>query len=245
MNPLLAALFAAPLLAPNLAPAGGDPGGDSHIEMLPEQLAIPAGVRSRVVTVRNGGTHPMDVRLTPRAWEQLPNGEAKLTTTDALTALPAALTLQPGESRQVKISPTRPVGTVEQAFRIHVEEVDPKGQPLGEASSSLPVFIQPPVPRAAAVIRAAHIAYQTVSFSLANVGSSHFVTTKTEVVAFDAAGARVFSTTLPAAFVLADGSRFFGTDLPPAVCRATRVEVFVDTPGARVTETLGRPNCSE
>jgi P pilus assembly chaperone PapD len=185
----------------------------------------------------------MELRLTPEAWRQLPSGEAKLTRTDALVSRPEALTLRPGESRQVKILPTRAVTAVEQAFRIRIEEVD--GGESVDDSISLPVFVEPPVPRAKPVIGSTRIVYQTASFSLGNVGTSHFVTTKVEVAAFDAAGARVFSTLLPAAYVLADGAHLFRADLPQEACRATRVAVFVDTPMGSVTSSLGRPNCTD
>lgn len=245
MSPFLpASALLAPLLVPFLALSGDPTTAEGAFQVSPNHVAIAAGTKVRQVTVKNDGEQPVRLRVLPQSWSQTLRGDPELTATSALVSTPSALTLAAGESRQVSLVPTRASGALEQAFRIVLEEVDAEGHATGAAPRSVPVFIEPRVARAEPVLATSLLSYRTLSFSIGNEGSAHFIATRVQVVAKSEAGERVFSAELPASYVLAGSRRGYGLDLPEAACRAASVEVQVETGRDRFVFPFGRLRCS-
>jgi P pilus assembly chaperone PapD len=146
--------------------------------------------------------------------------------------VPALLTLKAGESRNVRVGTTVQAGTVEQAYRIFIEQLP--GAPTAAAGASvsmrtrlnIPVFIDPAKPEARIEVLApqlqqgGHLAVEAKS-----VGNTHVFVTDLEFIMTNAAGATVFATKGPAfGYILPGHTRVLtsGTEKPTGdQCRAS------------------------
>ena len=129
------------------AVAGGGAGG-SVLGVSPVGIERAGKERTAVLTLRNGGSEPLNVQLRVFRWTQV-DGEDVLVRTSDIVASPPAAVILPGQRNVVRVvrQDTDPPAEAE-AYRLIVDEVpDPEAVKAGTIKmalrQSVPVFFLP------------------------------------------------------------------------------------------------------
>ncbi|MDR6292115.1 fimbrial chaperone protein [Inquilinus ginsengisoli] len=133
---LIAAACAGLWLGIGEARAGG-------LEVAPIGVDFNAGQMAQIITVTNRADAPATVQLRTFAWSQ-PGGVERLAPTDAVVASPPIVTIPPGREQVIRVLLRRPAsGTVEQAYRLTVDEIPVlvPGRLNVALHLSLPIFV--------------------------------------------------------------------------------------------------------
>jgi fimbrial chaperone protein len=204
---------------------------------------------SASIAVTNQTTQKLRLQVTGFSWKQSTTGQLQLAKTDQLIYFPQLLTLDPGETKRVRIGVTMPQGPVEKTFRVFMEEL-PSLQsvlgPKGRAQVTLllkvgvPVFLRPagsPVVSGAA--RTGSIEKGAVNFDVVNTGNTHFSIQSVLVSGKNGAGVQQFSQSVSGWYVLAGGTRHFVVPISAARCAAlSSLTIQVRTDAGRFSETF-------
>lgn len=148
MRPTLAgaALLAALLAVPRASRA-------QALEVAPVNVLLPAGAMATTLSVINRGAQPMPIQVRAFAWDQR-GGIDHLTRTNDLMVSPPIVVVAPGAAQVIRLVLRRPAGSVEQAFRILLDQIPPPGAPgivRIALRLSIPVFAEPAARAAAAL----------------------------------------------------------------------------------------------
>lgn len=213
----------------------------------PVLVNLSAKVTSSVLAIRNLADEPVRVQLSAHAWNQTPSGEVVLTPTRDIVFFPSLLTLAPHELRNIRLTAASELlatTAVEKSYRIIVEEL----LPLVNASTpstavrvitkmSIPLFLQPAVLQPVARVDHLQVAGAHATFSVANAGSSHFLTRRVYLHVNAPDGTTLFDKAMGGWYVLARSWRVYDLDLPPTVCsRGASITVEVETDQGRVVQ---------
>ena len=195
----------------------------------PISVTLNKANQSTSVAITNQSTRKLRLQITAFAWQQKPSGEMQLTPTQDLIFFPQLLTLDPGETRRVRIGVTAPQGSVEKPFRLFMEElpslesvVAPKGASVTiRMKVGIPVFVSPLIaPKVTGAIRDAVVRDGTLSFDVVNTGNTHFAIQKVDVVGKNAVGSDVLSQQLSGWYLLAGETRHFAVPVSRERCSA-------------------------
>ncbi len=143
----------------------------------PVRIELSASQPTAVIHVKNTGSAPVTVQLSPMAWSQ-PEGKDRLMPTRELLATPQIFSLKPGATQLVRVGALRKCDPeIELPYRLLLEEIPPPPPPDFKGlqvalSISMPVFLQPQK-LAVASIRARLIETpdQGLRLRLSNVGT--------------------------------------------------------------------------
>ena len=166
---LLASLVLA--LAPLAARAG-------QVDVSPVRFTFGPGQTIGTLSLANVGADPLRMQLKVFAWAQAPDGSMKLSPTDDVIVFPTLLTIQPGASRQVRVGYEGPKPQVERTYRIFVEELPSlEGLQRGlsltmRARVGVPIFVQPPNPKAQGRITGVAVHRNHIEVGLENAGNT-------------------------------------------------------------------------
>ena len=105
----------------------------ASFDVNPIVIELSAKTGTATIAVKNRSTEPARFHLTASAWSQREDGEMSLLPTKELVFFPAILTLQPQESRQIRVGAKVKPGATERAYRIFIQEL-PGLQKVGEHS---------------------------------------------------------------------------------------------------------------
>jgi fimbrial chaperone protein len=220
----------------------------------PIKVTIAKSNASESVAVTNQSAQKLRLQISGFSWAQDAGGQMQLAQTDDLVFFPQLLTLEPGETRRVRIGSTAQQGSVEKTFRVFMEELpslesitNPKGAQLTiRMKVGIPVFIAPSVPaQLKGEVRGGAVRGGVLSFDVANTGNTHFPIQQVQVTGMGAAG-RVFHQDITGWYVLAGGVRRFSIPLAKARCEALRsvdVRVQTDTFGFSNAFTPSNKQC--
>jgi fimbrial chaperone protein len=227
--------------------AGLRPGGaeGATFTVDPTQIFIAGRTTSVLLTLRNESQQPLRFQLSVFAWSQSASGEMQLEPTEDIVFFPALLTLEPNETRRVRVgSATRPEAR-EKTYRIFVEELPPL-EP--EASGvrvltkmGIPIFVRPPEEESSAQLTGLERRDRQFHFTLANNGTVHVVPQKVTVRGLADSG-ETFAQELESWYVLAGGRREFSLNLPESECsRVTSLVVDIEFASGSLQERLQTP----
>lgn len=139
----MAAAIAAAFLC--LWPGSPDAG---LLQVSPVGVEVPSPGATATLTLRNGGTDPLNAQIRVYRWSQV-DGEEKLEPTEDVVASPPIVTLSPNTDYTVRLVRVgkRPVAAGE-SYRLLVDELpEPKGQQSSAVTLvmrySIPVFFYP------------------------------------------------------------------------------------------------------
>lgn len=223
----------------------------SSVDVNPTRIHLASAERSESLVLHNGGTAPVRFQVTSFDWKQSLSGEMQLGPTSDLSFFPSLLELKPNESRKIRVMSRVPVGATEKTYRLFVDELPP---PEGSRASGVqvltrlgvPVFLQPPNPRAQPVL-AAKLEKARLHVTLENTGNSYYVAEAVEVVGRAANGAVVLEQKLPAWYVLARGRRVYDLPVGPEACKkltSVKLSVKSDYGNATASHTPAAEACS-
>ena len=215
----LVAAFA--LLAPSAAVA-------ATFSVDPISVTLVKGNSSATIAVVNQSGSKLRLQVSGFAWAQSTSGELQLTPTDALIFFPQLLSLDPGETKRIRVGVTLPQGATEKTFRVFMEELPSLASVVAPASGpqltirmkiGVPIFVRP---LGAASIsgeaRNVSIRGGSLQFDIANTGNVHFSVQDVRVAAATATGAPAFSQDLSGWYVLAGETRHYVVPLSKERC---------------------------
>jgi fimbrial chaperone protein len=227
----------------NAAPAWA-----SAFQVSPVRLPLTASKSNGILALRNQSPETLRFQVTGFAWSQSPSGEMLLAQTTDIVFFPTMLSLKPGEARNLRVGAAVAIGATEKTYRIFVEELPPIDD-TGTVNAvrvlmkmGIPIFLEPSKPVATPSIDALAMQGQRLAFALRDTGNAHFFTKKVHVSALGDAGQSLFEQDLPAWYVLGGSSRDYTLDLPGSACKASRLQVRVETDGTTIESFLPTPN---
>ncbi|MBJ6761482.1 fimbria/pilus periplasmic chaperone [Myxococcaceae bacterium JPH2] len=221
----------------------------SSVEVNPVRLELASGARGTVVMVKNQGTEPTRFQASVHTWAQDERGHMTLEPTQELFFFPSMLTLEPGESRPIRVGLSSAPAEAERAFRLIVEELPPLEPAVPTAGLkvltrvSLPVFVAPKRRVFEGRIEDAEVRASRLRLRVRNAGTVNFFVRQARGHGLDAEGKAVAELGQPGWYVLAGGSQVFELEVPPEHCRKVRsVELEVETDQGVLRQTVAIPN---
>jgi len=194
---------------------------------------------SATIAVANQSSSTLRLQVTGFAWQQSASGQIELAPSDDLVIFPQLLTLDPGETRRIRVGTTAAQGPHESTFRIFLEELPSLQAVTAKAGATLnirmkigiPVFLNPTSQRqVSGAVQNIAVNDGSLDFDVVNTGNTHFSIAQVHVVGRNPAGASVFTRNVDGWYVLAGGVRRYAIKLPKAACEAmTSVTVGVRT----------------
>jgi fimbrial chaperone protein len=234
------------LLHADKAQAGG-------FDVAPISLTLSAKAANGMLVVTNRSKEPLRFHVSASAWDQTPEGEMVLTPTRDIMFFPAMLTLNPQESRNLRVGVVAKPGTTEKTYRVFVQELPALATAEQQGGGTvgmlvklgIPVFLEPTAaPKAAPSVSALQLQGPKFSFNLNNTGNSHFVPDRILVKARD--GSTVLHTEeVNAWYVLPGRKTRYAVTLPAAVCVGIKsVDVELKWARGPTTATLENVHCT-
>jgi len=202
----------------------------SVVHLSPTVVVMNYGNETASIEVRNDSARPIGFKVQAYHWTNGPGGEPKLESTDEIIVFPAAIALQVGETRRIRIGTQIAAATaskgVERSYRIILDEVASasvlKRNGLATRMQfSLPVFVQAKDRTAHVSMPAPTLEGGTLRLSLSNSGRLHVTPKTIEARGVGASGAVVWTRTFRPWYLLSGEVRHQSAALTPAECRAT------------------------
>ncbi|NBD07935.1 molecular chaperone [Corallococcus sp. Z5C101001] len=208
----------------------------ASLEVNPVRVELGTGARGVVVTVKNQSTEPTRFQASAHTWVQDEEGRMTLAPTQEVFFFPAMLSLEPGESRLIRVGVSSAPQDKERSFRLVVEELPPL-EPAVSAMGlriltrvSIPVFVAPKRKEILGRVEKIELRESKFRFQVANAGTVNFFIRQTRVRGLDAQGKRLVEREQPGWYVLAGDKQVFTLDVPADMCGQVRsVEVEAET----------------
>ncbi len=193
---------------------------------------MPAGESAGSVAIRNTSNAAVGFRASALSWTNAGEQDVRLEPTDDLVVFPATLVIPPKDTRKIRIGARFGPVAIERSYRLILEEVavEPSASSAGVVMRmrfSLPLFFQPKDRRTSVELAAPDLSSGRVRVTVRNAGRLHVTPRAFTIVGLDAAGAEIWSRTLPAWYLLAGESRTYDRDLTLDECGPT-ASVTVD-----------------
>jgi fimbrial chaperone protein len=217
--------------------------------IFPLRVDLTEAVPSTLVTVKNNSPEPLRMQVTCASWDEDANGKMQLAPTGDIVAFPLALTLQPGESRNVRVGRQTRASTTERTYRVFCQELPPirkKGEKPGIrvlTRMGVPVFVPPASPRREVKLVDATLASGVLSFRIQNTGNVSYLVKNFHVRGLSSSFSAVFDQNVTGWYVLAGHTRSFKVAAQPNVAAhlsALDVEVLSAYKPVRGTLTVRR-----
>lgn len=196
------------------------------IELIPTTITVPAGESAGSVAIRNASDTAVGFRASALSWTNAGEQDMRLEPTEDLVVFPATLVIPPRDTRRIRIGARFGPVAIERSYRLILEEVglEPSSSSSGVTMRmrfSLPVFFQPKNRRTSVELGAPDLSRGRVRVTVKNAGRLHVTPRAFTIAGLDAAGARIWSRTLPAWYLLAGESRTYERDLTVDECGST------------------------
>ncbi|GEN12969.1 fimbrial chaperone protein [Myxococcus fulvus] len=212
------------------------PGLAASVEVNPVRLELVGGARGVVVTVKNLGDETTRFQASMHTWAQDETGRMSLEPTQEVFFFPSMLTLEPGESRPIRVGISSAPRDTERTFRLIVEELPPFG-PVPPSMGlkiltrvSVPVFVAPQHKDLQARVEEVDLRQSRFHFRVKNPGTVSFFIRQARVRGLDEKGQRLVEKEEAGWYVLSGGSRVFALETPVEQCQRIRsLEVEVET----------------
>lgn len=220
----------------------------ANFEFGPPTMSLTAGDRIGTVTLTNVADAPVRFEVEGFRWEQRTDGQLQLDPTSDLVVFPRLLTLAAHETRRIRVAVNVASGELEKTYRVQVSEIPqfigPSQQQPGasielRSQLRLPIFFAPVATRLAGNIANASVRHGTLTFSVTNSGTTHFVTKNLSVSGQGAANLTKFTKNLDGWYVLAGGHRDYSVALPH--CAQLRAITIEADAGTHVSQTIDVP----
>jgi fimbrial chaperone protein len=244
------ALFLALLGA--LAPV---PAAAGEYSVSPMRISLDRDATSSVVTLNNSGSDRMSFQISVMEWTQDADGRDRYAPSSEVVFFPKILTLQPGDSRVVRVGVQAIPGKTERTFRLFIEPLPatvreplpPGAQISVNLRFALPIFVKPPARASAGEIEGAVVNKGVLTLTLRNTGNEHLRTDDGVVVTGrDAQGNDVFTERIESRYVLAGVAKSLTLAIPKAACaRVATVEISAQAEQFTLSQKLdvGRASC--
>ena len=207
----------------------------SAFSVSPTRVMLAPGSTSAVLTLTNGSANPIRFELSAFAWDQTEDGHMELAETRDIVFYPPLLTIEPGESRRIRVSAVTAPGSVEKTYRLFVEELPNRESDTADAGihvrtkMGVPVFLRGPRPTTETSVNDLAVHGRTMSFAVNNSGTSHVVLQRVQVRGLSQTGEEVFVRSVDGWYLLAGHRQQFHVEVPLEGClRVTTIGVTAE-----------------
>jgi len=202
-------------------------GGTATINVTPTQLVLPRPGATTSLMLRNESDEPARFQVTGHRWSNTSDGQIALEPTSDLIFFPTVFTLEPRQTRRLRIACKLAASARELTYRLILEQLPalqrpPDGGVQMLMRASVPVFVQPSTLIAKATLAPASFARDEVQVDLRNHGTVHVRVQEIVVRAEDAAGAVLHEARVAGWYVLPEETRRFRVPMPSAICERVR-----------------------
>jgi fimbrial chaperone protein len=194
-----------------------------QFNITPTRLFIARNQTSTSLMLRNDGGETLRFQVSAFAWSNDRDGQMVLNPTTDVVFFPMLFSVEPGQSRRVRVAVSARAIERELSYRLLVEQLPSRASVLPPGvqmlmRASIPVFVRPASMVARATLDEVDAIGGRLSFVLRNVGTVHVSTTQIAVRAPRGDGGKMFETSLPGWYLLAGESRVYHVTLPADVC---------------------------
>ena len=234
---------------------GALPALASEYTVSPMRMELDRDARSTVLTLTNTGTDRIDFQLKVMEWTQDAEGRDKYSDTAEIVFFPKILSLDPNESRVVRVGiKSVPVST-ERTFRLFIEKIpapNPEPRPPGahvavNVRFALPIFVKPPAHEAKGAIGTFAVTRGESVIALTNTGNEHLhMDEGVALTGRDANANVVFTKKFEDRYLLAGTTKRLVTTIPRESCaQLATLEVTAKTEQFTLSRTLdvSRKSC--
>lgn len=219
----------------------------SAFKVTPVKVLLSQRASTALLTLTNESDRRLRFQASVFRWDQTREGKMELTPTRDVVFFPPILSVEPGETRKVRLGSAGPFGPSEKSYRIFFEELpelDSAGNDKGSqlfirTRMGIPIFFQPeekePGTRFDSVAAAAGILH----FSVRNTGNVHVNLRGVRVKGLSDSGSPLFEREAEGWYVLAGGTRDYAIEIPAERCGEVNrfvIEALVDE--ATIVENL-------
>ena len=222
--PVAAALACAALARPAAA---------ASFSVDPTLITLSPRATSTLLVVRNESPQPVRLQVSAVAWAQGLEGDMQVQPTEDLVFFPALFTLEPGQDRKVRVGTTATFGAAEKSYRLFVEQLPPATREADAGTAihvltkmGIPVFLTPSTIRLSGGLSGVGLHGDSVSFTLDNTGTVHFVPDTVRVLGTASTGEVLIDRKLQGWYVLAGGARRFSLAVRAPECQRIRTMAF-------------------
>ena len=248
--------FTAQSFSQNPPSAGDTPQQSRNFSISPITVSInsEAPNPNTFFTVRNDSSQAKRLQVTAYRWTQTNPSTPTLAPTEEVVLFPLLFTLEPNQSRQLRLGITAPPTTLEKTYRVIVEELPSpqtqNNQGMGiniRLAMSIPVFFQPRQPQSQPGITNLANQKGLFTFSLTNTGNAHYMAQEIQVTGTDSTGKALWQKSRKGWYVLADSSIPYDLELPKTDCqKVATLTVNVktnssDTNNRNLSQSLSTP----
>lgn len=221
----------------------------------PMRIYLDRAAASSVVTLNNTGSDRVTFQISAMEWTQDAEGRDRYAPTSEVVFFPKIVTLQPGESRVVRVGVQAIPVKAEHTFRLFIEPLPAPAKETLEPGAhisvnfrfALPIFVKPSARAGAGEIDDAAVRKGVLTLTLRNIGNEHLRTDDGVVVTGrDAQGNDIFTERLDSRYVLAGAAKPLTLTIPKASCaRLASVEITARAELLTLSRKLdvGRASC--
>ena len=222
----------------------------SAFSVSPTRLVLAPGTTSAILTLTNDSAQSIRFQLSAFAWDQTEDGHMQLADTKDIVFYPPLLTIEPGQSRRIRVGSVTPFGTVEKTYRLFVEELpnnDESGAPEAgihvRTKMGVPVFLRGPRPTMQTSVENLELHDGTLSFHVTNSGTAHVVLQRVQIRGLSATGDEIFAQSVDGWYLLAGHRQQFHVSVPAAGCsRVTAISIVAESDRGAVSGRLDTPS---
>jgi fimbrial chaperone protein len=218
-------------------------------EFSPLRVHLTARDRASLITLTNPNDTPVRLEVQASHWTQAIDGQPILDATDDLIVFPELLTIQPHEHSNLRVAIMAPASANEATYKVSIREIRSYSPAISshlgvsiQMQADIPVFIAPTIERHGGALTDIIVQKRLLSFTVANVGTLHFVATDARVTGIGADARPLFFQDLDISDVLAGSKRRYQVDLSHQQCSALRaLTIRVNAGDQPLIQTLDIP----
>jgi fimbrial chaperone protein len=225
----------------------------AQFDIAPVSLSLSDKTSSGTLVLTNRSSEALRFHVTVFSWSQRADGEMVLNPTNDIVFFPAMLTLNPKQSRQLRVGMKVKAGATEKTYRLFVQELPPLVKSKEDEPNAvrvltkmgLPIFIEPsgrakPVPAVSGLA----VKGDALSFDIKNAGNAHMRVEKSVITVKDGAAKVIHTQEAAGWYVLAGGTRTYAVALPKAACASAKaIEVAIESSHGPAKAALSNEAC--
>jgi P pilus assembly chaperone PapD len=221
----------------------------SGFQFSPATVQLTARAHTGLITITNPSDAPLRAEIQAFHWNQGPDGQPLFDETDQLLVFPELIVVPPGASRQVRLAVLAAPVDREQTYQVAITEIPVFSTPLSRKAAvtlrmraAIPIFFGPAVKRNAGAITATRIRNGALDFTVANLGTAHFVAKNVHVAGLGPDMRELFAQDVGMEYVFAGSQRDYRIVLPRKECSALRaLTISLDADAQHLSQTLNVP----
>jgi fimbrial chaperone protein len=207
----------------------------------PLLVTLSRAAKSTQIDIRNEDKSPLRIQMQAMEWSQDAEGNNQYAESDALLYFPKAMEIPAGESRIIRLAARALPASVEDAYRLYIEELPgaPEGGRSGGGGADVrillrvgvAVFVEPLAPKASGEIESLELRGNVAELTVHNTGNVHIAADRLALVGLGRDGKQLFATPLNDRYFLAGATRRLRAPIPAEHCaQLTALEAVVVSP---------------